>query len=230
MSDHYLVISDLQIPFHNTQAFDFCRYLKRHYRIPEENILNVGDETDQYFGGLWKRSPNATHTAKSEIASAKVELKRWYEEFPKMRLATSNHGLRWARKAFEAEIPEECMRSYRELIEAPPGWRWQDRWVIKASKAPFLLIHGMEYGGVSAYRQAPLTEGISVVFGHLHANAGIAYIRTANQSIWGFNTGCLIDPDSYAFEYGKWNKFKPALGAGIIFSGGTMPVWYPINA
>jgi hypothetical protein len=59
---NYLIISDLQIPFEHNDALKFCFHLKHHYKIPDENILNVGDELDQYWGGLWDKSPEAAHT------------------------------------------------------------------------------------------------------------------------------------------------------------------------
>ena len=38
--ENYLIISDLQIPFENKQALDFVKYLKKHYKIKDENARN----------------------------------------------------------------------------------------------------------------------------------------------------------------------------------------------
>ena len=120
-----LFIPDLQIPFHHKRALDFVSYVKRHYKIRDENCFCLGDETDQYFGGMWKKDPNARHTANSEIEESVDELKRWYAVFPKMKLAISNHGTRWIRKASEAEIPSIVMKQYESIIQAPPrSARW----------------------------------------------------------------------------------------------------------
>jgi hypothetical protein len=54
-SKPFLVIPDLQIPFENQNALAFCKYLKRHYQVPDCNVLNVGDETDSYHGGSWPK-------------------------------------------------------------------------------------------------------------------------------------------------------------------------------
>ena len=182
MANDYLVISDLQIPFEAEKALEFCIYLKRHYKIPDENVLCVGDELDCYHGGRWPKDPNGNYSATGELAASKAKLKEWYRAFPKMKLAVSNHGLRWVRKATAAEIPAEMLRSYRDIIEAPDGWVWKDEWIFK-EKHPFRMIHGMGYSGVQSQRNAALDAGISTVHGHL-VHAGVSYVKTANQWLW----------------------------------------------
>lgn len=222
----WLVISDLQIPFEAEHALTFCKMVVKDFKIAKENILCVGDEVDQYFGSLYQKSVDGSYTATSEIEESKKRLKAWYREFPEMRLANSNHGQRWAKKAVQAEIPSQMLKAYQEVLEAPAGWRWADAWNIKARK-PFKMIHGLGYGGMYAFRHAPMDQGMSIVFGHLHANAGISHIVTASQKIFGMNVGCLIDPTAYAFHYGKENRFKPWLGCGVIVDDGALPMLIP---
>jgi hypothetical protein len=145
-----------------------------------------------------------------------------------MKVCTSNHGIRWMKKAAEAQIPSELMRSYREVIQAPDGWIWQDAWVFRQLRHPFRVIHGMGYSGMNGHRTAALDGGISTAIGHLHAHAGIAYITTSGQTIWGMNTGCLIDVAAYAFQYGKDARFKPSLGLSVVFDEGRTPIWFPL--
>lgn len=223
-----LCISDLQIPFEAPNALDFCMHLKSHYRIPDENILNVGDETDNLHGGQWPKDPDGRFSATGELAQTRETLKKWYCAFPEMKLAISNHGLRWIKKAIGAEIPSQMMRSYREIFEAPEGWQWKDEWRFNDLKHPFRMIHGLGYGGVNGHRNAAIDSGLSTVIGHLHSHAGICYLRTlGGLKIWGFNTGSLIDSTQYAFSYGKYNRMQPCLGVGVIFNQGQVPMWHP---
>jgi len=223
-----LVISDLQIPFEAERALEFCIELKKHYKIPNCNVLNAGDELDNYHGGQWPKDANGRFSATGELAQAKETLKRWYSAFPEMKLAISNHGLRWVRKAASAEIPSQMLRAYEEIIEAPKGWQWKYEWRFNDLKHPFRLIHGMGYAGKDGHRNATLDSGISTVLGHLHSHAGISFIKTlGREMLWGFNCGSLINPEDYAFAYGKENRAQPCLGAGIIFNSGRMPVWVP---
>jgi hypothetical protein len=190
-------------------------------------MFHAGDETDQYFGGLYKRSADGLYSAVTELRAAKEELRRWYAKYPQMKLATSNHGQRWAKKAFEAEIPSELLREYRDVIEAPKGWVWKDRWDIRFKHRVVRLQHGMGYSGIQGHRTAAVDNGLSTIIGHLHSSAGIANIKTDNLDIFGFNVGCLIDVDAYAFEYGRWNRHKPCLGIGVVVDGGRRPIWVP---
>ena len=223
----YLFISDLQIPFEASNALKFCKAVQKEFGIESSNVYCVGDEVDQYFGSLYKKDVDGNHTANQEIAATKKILREWYCKFPKMKLAISNHGQRWAKKAFDAEIPSQMLRSYQEVLDAPTDWKWRDYWDIRAEKRLIRMIHGMGYGGMYAFRHAALDQGKCVVFGHLHANAGISHIVTASQKIWGMNTGCLIDVEAYAFNYGKDNRFKPWLGCGVVVDGGLTPHLIP---
>lgn len=226
-SENYLVIPDLHIPFEAKNALRFCKDVQREYNIPEDNVLNCGDEIDSFFGSQFIKDPNALHTPSSEIYQSVKKLKAWYTAFPKMRLAESNHGLRWGKRAFEAGIPTEMMRKYQEVIEAPASWKWARKWIVNASRKQFMLIHGMGYSGMNASKQLLLNSGISVVHGHTHASAGVAHLKTDNLDIWSLNAGCLIDVESYAFNYGKDNKQKPSIGAGVVIDGGKYAIWIP---
>ena len=219
----------MQIPFEHPDALKFCKDLKRAYRIPNENCLCVGDEVDHYYGSLYKKDPNADLTANQEIAQTRDTLQKWYKAFPEMKVANSNHQQRWFKKFLDAEIPSQLMRSYRELIDAPPGWRWRDKWNIKGEKATFMMQHGHGYSGMNGHRTAALMNGCSTVIGHLHSHAGINHVRTNGLSIWGFNTGSLICKDAFAFHYNKNDKFKPCIGAGVILDGGRTPLWIPLE-
>lgn len=226
-TDRYLFISDLQIPFEAEKALKFCKALQKEFSISPLNIYCVGDEVDQYFASRFPRDPDAPMSTLHEIREAKDRLRDWYRAFPRMKLATSNHGMRWAKRAFDAQIPSVMIRAYQEVLGAPAGWEWKDEWLIGAKHAPIKMFHGMGYGGMYAYRTAAMDHGMNVVFGHLHANAGVAHVKTASKKCWGMNVGSLIDCSSYAFHYGKDNRFKPWLGAGVVLDGGLTPLLIP---
>jgi hypothetical protein len=227
-TENSLVISDLQIPFEHPNALKFCKELKRFFRISDDNVYNAGDETDQYFGSMYKKSPDARHSPNSELKDSIDRMMGWYDAFPKMKLAISNHGTRWAKKAAEAEIPSQLLRKYEDVIQAPTGWQWKSQWIIR-SKYPWRLIHGMGYSGQNGHRTAAMDGGMSTAIGHLHSHAGVAIIRTSCQKIWGMNTGCLIDEEQYAFEYGRDSRFKPCLGAGVVIDQGRAALWVPME-
>lgn len=225
----FLFISDLQLPYEVNGALEFCRRVQTHFKVPSENIYNVGDELDLYHGSLHKKDPDASLTPNQEMLLSRKKLRDWYKAFPHMKLAISNHGLRWFRKAFDADIPSEVLRCYRDLIDAPKGWVWRERWDIKTPETRISMIHGMGYGGILGHRNAAIDLGTNVVIGHLHANAGINYVCNENRKIWGMNTGCLIDATSFAFKYGKYNRNKPVLSVGVAVDGGLTPILVPFG-
>lgn len=224
----YLVIPDLQIPFEHEDALKFCLRLKREYRIPEDNILCVGDEVDHYFGSLYAKDPDATHSPLSELKATKDAVKRWAKAFPIMRLAESNHGQRWAKRAAEAQIPSQMLRRYQEVLETPDTWKWARRWKITGIAHPFQMVHGIEFSGKHPYRQAAEVEALSTVFGHL-TQAGIAHVENENFKAWGMCVSALIDRDAYAFHYSTYNRYKAPLGAGVILNDGALPIWHPLG-
>ncbi len=226
--DRFLTISDLQIPFEASGALAFCTYVKRHFKIPDSNCICVGDETDQFFASMYPRNPDAPSSPNGELEQSRETLRKWYEVFPEMKVAISNHGTRWLRKAIAAEIPSQVLRAYEELIQAPPGWKWQKHWVIPTKK-PFLVEHGDDWGGQFPHKTAALHNGMSTVMGHHHSIAGVEHLKTNGMDVWGMVTGCLIDFDAFAFEYARKYKFKPLLGAGVILDAGKFPLWVPYS-
>jgi len=233
-SEKYLIISDLQIPFEAEKALEFCQYIAKHFRIPASNIYNVGDEVDQYFGGAWAKDPDAWHTPNSELEESIHKLTLWYKAFPKMKICTSNHGMRWARKAAAAEIPSQMIRKYQDVLHMPKGWVHKDEWRIK-TRHPFRIIHGMGYSGQRGACNAAIDAGISTAIGHLHSHGGINFLHTMgrdsglNNTIWAMNTSSLIDEAKYAFQYGKYNRNKATLGIGAVFNSGALPVLFPYD-
>lgn len=221
----YLIISDLQIPFEAKGALAFCRAVQKEYKIPPENIYCVGDEVDHYFGSQYCKDPDSNLSAALEIEVTKDKLRAWYKAFPRVKVCVSNHGLRWAKKAFDAEIPAIMLKNYQDVIEAPPGWQWKYEWIVNA-KHPFRVIHGLGYSGQTGHRNAAADSAMSTAIGHLHSFASSA---VQGMQVWGMNTGCLIDLDSFAFHYGKTMRNKPTLGLGVVVDNGKRPIFIPYD-
>ena len=232
MSDRYLVISDLQICFEHKNALKFAKDVKKEFKIKDDCVLNVGDEVDQYWGSQWDKSIEALHTANQEFDETILKLREWYKAFPKMRLAISNHGVRWQKKAFNSGILSRLMIKYQEAIQAPKGWTWEKRILVK-TRYPFVVEHGDNYGGMFPHISAAMTNGLSTVIGHHHTKAGVHHIVSSGTilrdiKLWGAVAGCLINPDAYAFEYAKDHKYKPCLGLVVVIDNGATPIWIPM--
>lgn len=215
----WLILSDLQIPYEHEDALNFAKRLQKEYRIDKDHVCCVGDEVDNYFISLYKKSPNALHTPGSELQDSISALKKWYRFFPSMMLSTSNHGDRLMRKAYDAEIPSQMLRTHKEILEAPPFWQWDKRWIFD-TKYPWMMEHGDDWGSQHPHFMAAVTLGMSVVMGHHHSKCSVSYIRTALKQVWGAVIGSMIDVDQYAFDYCKRAKYKPVLSNAVVLDNG----------
>lgn len=223
-----MLIPDLQIPFEHQKSLNFCWDLQKEYGIPKENIYNLGDETDQYFGSLYDKDPEAEHTANSELKEARKKLIEWYQVFPLMKLCISNHGQRYWRKALAAGIPSQLLRRYENVIRAPKQWVWQKHWRVDA-KFPFLIEHGDDWGGQHPHINASLHNGMSTAMGHHHSLVEVKYIKTNGLNIWAACGGSLINFERYAFNYARSYKLKPQTGALIVLDDGRRCDYRPLD-
>ncbi len=226
MADNYGIISDTQEPFGALKAVPFIKYVKKFFNVKDSCMYHVGDEADSFHGSTHPHGADYTMTPGQELKACRERLKEYYSAFPLMKLAVSNHGLRWVRKASDAEIPSEVLLDYKDLIEAPKGWQWADHWIVPA-KHKFMVIHGMGYSGEAGTKNLVMDKRMSVVHGHLHSHAQIRYFNNGHSTLWGMNVGALIDEDAFAFKYSKWGRSKSCLGMGVVINNGTTPIWIP---
>lgn len=207
-----LAIPDIHSPAHHPDTFPFLKAVKSRYK-PNE-IICLGDEIDAASLGDWDKDPDAPG-AGDELTLAISYLKELYSIFPSVKVCVSNHTDRIYRKAFKSGMPRRLMREYGEILEAPKGWVWSERWEVDG----IVYEHGEGHSGQGGALKAAMQNMQSTVIGHLHAYAGIQYYANEKYLIWGFNVGCLIDRKNPAFNYSKNIKAKPIIGIGIIENG-----------
>lgn len=215
-----LVISDTQMPFHHPETVDFLQAMEKKYEPTK--IVHIGDECDFHAMSRYTHDPDG-FSAGDELELLIDNLSDLYELFPKVMLCASNHVDRPYDRAFEAGIPRSFIKDIGDVIDAPSGWQWADKWQIDGID----YVHGHCLpGGKHAIQRAATEYPRSVVFGHVHAHAGIFYKATAESLKFAFNVGCLIDINAYAFKYGKKYIDKPIIGCGIVKNG--LPMYVPM--
>lgn len=214
-----LVISDLQLPFEHKDSLAFLKWAKKKYS--PDKVVCIGDEIDFNALSNFDHDPDG-YSPGHELKVALEHLQEYYDLFPKVDACTSNHTDRPLRRAFTAGIPSAFIRSYKEFLQAPKGWNWAHSWEIDG----IIYEHGEGFSGHMGALNCALKNGAPTVIGHIHSHAGILYSADSRRIIYGFNVGCLIDKDAYAFRYGKNLKHKPLLGIGIVDKG--IPQWVPM--
>jgi predicted phosphodiesterase len=207
-----LVISDLHAPYHHPGAVDFLAALRRE--IKPHEVVCIGDEIDAHGWGRWGRNPDSLGQGE-ELRTAKKALGYLYTLFPRVKVCWGNHTLRAAKTAQRAGLPGEFVRPPAEVLGAPVGWEWSDRWVIDG----VAYFHGDGFSGPNASLNAAKTMRHNVVIGHIHAWAGIQYHTGEFNTVWGMNVGCLVDPRSLAFAYARTTPNKQTLGTGYVIDG-----------
>lgn len=225
------MIPDTQEPYSAPGALLFVLAVAKEFSVDVTipgRVFHVGDEVDFF---AWSRFPpgaERAHTPTQELEALRDRLRAWYVALPHVRLCHSNHGGRVIKAASNAQLPSQMIRAHREILDAPPGWEWAETWTVEASRSRFLVEHG--HAGpqaVGALRQRPTLNGLSTVWGHLHAQPGVAHVQTLGQRVWGMCVGSLIDRDAVAFEYGRNATWRPVNGCGVVLDGGRMPIWVP---
>ncbi len=215
-----MAIGDIHYPFAHPDHLEFLKEIRSLFK-PTDYVC-LGDELDAHALSDYDHDPDGM-SAGDELKAAIVELKKLYKEFPNMKVCTSNHTDRPFRRAMKFGVPKAFMKSYAEFLQAPPGWSWSDKWEVDG----VIYEHGEGQAGKNGALQAATGNMQSTVIGHIHSFAGIAYYANPKHMIFGFNVGCLIDKDAYAFGYGAKIKTKPIIGCGIVNRG--VPMFVPMQ-
>jgi hypothetical protein len=215
-----LAIPDMHHPWSHKDTLPFLKALKQKYR--PTRVVCLGDEADLHALSNYDHDPDG-RSAGDELKAAVDALHPIYELFPEVSSCVSNHTARPFRRAKKYGIPLAFMRDYREFLQAPEGWWWDEQFEIDG----VLYEHGEGASGVLGAIRTALGNMRSTVIGHLHSWAGISWAANPRHLVFGFNAGCLIDKDAYAFAYGKTLKNKPIIGAGIIRGG--IPIFEPMR-
>jgi len=215
-----LVIPDFQAPFHHKDSHKFLAEVKKTFK--PDTVIQIGDLLDQHYYSKYGPSSKAMD-GKTEIQEAIKALKTTlYSLFPNVYVCWGNHDLRIEKRASEAGIDPYLLKTYEEIIKAPKGWKFADRWEIDG----IIYEHGIGRSGYQGALQAAKSNMQSTVIGHLHSDAGILWYGNHKHLIFGFNVGALVDDKQYAFEYARFSNKKSILGCGIIING--LPMFTPM--
>lgn len=207
-----LAIADTQHPFDHVDYLKFLKAVARKYKTKE--VVHVGDLVDHHALSDFVHDPDG-FSAGHELIQAKARLKSYYNAFPNVKVCIGNHDHRIYRRAMGAGIPRAYLRGYNDFLDAPKGWRFEEKWEIDG----VIYKHGEGYSGANGAINAAKDELRSCVIGHLHSDAGVLYWANSEVLLFGMNVGSGIDRKSYAFAYGKVMRRKPIISCGVVIDG-----------
>lgn len=223
-----LFISDLHVPHHHPDALSFLGALKQKYDF--SRIISVGDELDWASLSYHEKDPDMD-SAGRELLNARQVMLELHAIFPVMDIIESNHGSLAYRKAVTHGFPKHLITSYADTIFGDrdskgnlfrrrtlgAGWRWHPKLILDlGSGHKCMVVHGD--GSANNTMRNVTMAGMSIVQGHWHSTFDLQYHSTSEFLHFGITVGCLIDPHSAAFNYGKKRLLKrPIIGcAGFI--------------
>ena len=213
MNSSVLVISDLHIPYHHQDAFEFLKALKKKYK--PDLIVNIGDELDHHAISMHEHNPDLM-SAGDELKQSKEYVRDLEKIFPEMTLVHSNHSSLVYRRALKYGLPKDYLKSYNEFLGVGEGWKWVDDYTVTLSDGSrCFFTHGISADVLKVAAQ----YGMNTVQGHFHTKFSIGYFSNPDALIWGMQVGCLINQNSMAFDYAKNFKSRFIVGCGMIIDG-----------
>lgn len=207
-----LVVGDLHAPFTHPRYLGFVQSVARHYKT--DRTVFIGDEADHHAMSFHEHDPNG-RSAGDEHKQAKEILGTWHEAFPRAQICIGNHTKLPYRQASASGIASVWLKSYNEAWGVGRGWQWGRSFEIDG----VCYTHGTGFSGATGHRLAALKRRQSVVIGHIHSHAGIAYLASERDLIFGMNVGCGVDVEAYAMAYGMDFPEKPILSCGVVIDG-----------
>lgn len=201
-----LIIGDLHEPFCLDGYLQFCKDTYAKYNL--NKVVFIGDVIDNHYSSYHETDSDGMGGGE-ELELAIKKISKWYKAFPKADVLLGNHDIIISRKAQTGSIPSKWIKSYKEVLETP---KWN--FVHKMEVDNVAYLHGI---GSKAHIRS-VKDMQSTVQGHHHTEIYTMWKVGANAKVFGMQTGCGINKDSYAMVYGRWFP-KPAIGCGVVIGG-----------
>ena len=207
-----LVISDLHIPYHHKDSFDFLREIKKEFK--PDTVINIGDSLDFHAISMHSHNPDLFSPG-HELKEARRYIKELESIFPIVTEVDSNHSSLVYRRALKYGMSKEFLKDYGQFL-GTKKWKWKDDITLTMSNGQRCFF---THGRSADILKVSQTMGMSAVQGHYHTKFVISYWANTDNIFWGMNVGCLVSQKSMAFEYAKNFRTRFILGCGIILNG-----------
>ena len=212
MYERILVISDLHIPYHHTDSFNFLKQIKKRYK--PDFVVNIGDMLDFHAISMHSHDPDL-YSPGHELKAARVFVKELEDIFPEVTEVDSNHSSLDYRRAIKYGMSREFLKGYGDFL-GTKKWKWVDDLTLPMSNGQRCFF---THGRAADILKVSQTMGMSSVQGHYHTKLSIQWWANPDNIFFAMNVGCLINQKSMAFSYAKNFKTRFILGCGIILNG-----------
>lgn len=135
--ENYLVISDLHIPYHHKDSFDFLWAVYSYYECSK--VLNVGDVIDHHAGSYHESEPDALNSEDEYLQSQKY-CRELQEIFPFMIISEGNHDKIPKRKLKSVGLPQTMAYDYNLMYGLEDGWKWKEKHTFDSKGGQPVLV------------------------------------------------------------------------------------------
>jgi len=212
MHKSILIISDLHIPYHHKDSFEFLKEIKKEFK--PHTIVNIGDLLDFHAINLHTHDPDL-YSAGHELDRSKEYIKQLESIFPKMVEVESNHSSLVYRRALKYGMSRKFLRDYGEFL-GTKKWKWVDDLTIKMSNGQKCFF---THGRSADVLKVSQTMGMSCCQGHFHTAFSIKYWANPYSLFFAMNVGCLAAQKHMAFAYARNFRTRFIMGSAIILNG-----------
>ena len=212
MNKRILVISDLHIPYHHKDSFQFLREIKREYK--PDFVVNIGDLLDFHAISMHSHDPDL-YSAGHELDKSKEYIKQLEDIFPQMVEVESNHSSLVYRRALKFGMSKQFLKDYGEFL-GTKKWKWVDDLTLTMSNGQRCFF---THGRSADVLKVSQTMGMSAVQGHYHTKFLVSWWANPDNLFFAMNVGCLINQKSQCFAYAKNFKTRFILGSAMIVDG-----------
>mgnify|MGYP003634631081 CR=1 FL=1 len=224
-----LVIGDTHAPCMLKKYPNFLQRLQDKHKCSK--VIHIGDLVD-WASISYHEKATGLKDPEREYAQAYKQVQTLYKAFPKVEWLIGNHDALTHRQAMSAGIPERVLKSYTQMWDIPK-WKAIPRYDCVIHQNVMYQHGDRGKGGQFAAVKNSVDEQMSVVQGHLHAQAGVWY--RANQRAtkhggrtFGAQAGSGCDWKKSAMNYGKKYNMKPLIGALVVHNG-AYATWVPME-
>ena len=170
-----LVISDLHIPYHHKDSFDFLREIKKQFK--PDFVVNIGDLLDFHAISFHEHNPDLPSIG-DELTISKNYIKELESIFPNVTEVHSNHSSLVYRRAIKYGMSAQFLRPYGEFL-GTKKWQWVDDLKLQMCNGKSVYF---THGKSADVLKVSQTMGMCCVQGHYHTKFSIGY--WANKVKW----------------------------------------------
>ena len=213
-----VLLPDLHSPYHDRRAWRLVLQVIR--QMAPDEVIQLGDLTDQACTGRWAKDPRKVATFKQEIDATNVLLDELDEDAPEAEktIIFGNHDARLENYLVDQapdllDLPGLSLSELLRLEERGFSWCPYKKGIHRGA---MFLTHDVGRCGKRAHEQAVEDLGHSYCGGHTH-NLSVSYRGTIfGESRVGASLGWLGDVRHIGYKHAEKAKRDYQLGFGVL--------------